>query len=159
MTAILDILEQDSHATPDRIAALTGLSEDVVRQQIDEWEKSGVICRYKTVIDWERAGFEPVHAFIDVSVAPERGSGFDEVAARISRFPEVRSVFLISSGHDLRVIVRGADMKQVANFVSERLATLERVTGTQTHFLLKRYKEDGDVFFEVEADHRLMVTP
>ncbi len=131
----------------------------VVTKQIGEWEKAGVIRRYKTVIDWERAGDERVAAFIDVSVTPERGTGFDDIAARLYRFPEVRSVFLVSGGHDLRVIVEGSNIREVANFVAEKLATVDRVTATNTHFLLKRYKDDGDVFVESEPDQRLAVAP
>ena len=159
MRDILKILEQDARATPARIAALTGRDEDEVARQIGIWEKSGVIRRYKTVIDWERFGDERVYAFIDVSVTPERGSGFDEIAGRIYRYPEVRSVALVSGGHDLRVIVEGLNIREIADFVAEKLATLDRVNSTDTHFLLKKYKEDGDVFAEADADQRLMVAP
>src|SRR5437868_10185753 len=133
MREILTILERDARTTPERIAELTGKDADEVRSQIQEWERAGVIRRYKTVIDWERAGDERVAAFIDVSVTPERGTGFDDIAARLYRFPEVRSVFLVSGGHDLRVIVEGASIKEVANFVAEKLATVDRVTATNTH--------------------------
>ncbi len=159
MREILTILEKDARTSPERIAEMTGTDPAEVRTRIQEWEKSGVIRRYKTVIDWERAGDERVAAFIDVSVTPERGTGFDDIAARLYRFPEVRSVFLVSGGHDLRVIVEGANIREVANFVAEKLATVDRVTATNTHFLLKRYKEDGDVFVDADTDHRLAVTP
>ncbi|HSV75109.1 MAG TPA: Lrp/AsnC family transcriptional regulator [Chthonomonadales bacterium] len=159
MREILQILESDARATPARIAVITGLAEEEVARQIALWEASGVIRRYKTVVDWERYGEDVVEAYIDVSVTPERGAGFDDIAARIYRYPEVRSVALVSGGHDLRVIVRGDDIKEVARFVAEKLATLERVTSTNTHFLLRRYKEDGDVFGEADPDHRLMVAP
>ncbi len=159
MREILAVLEQDARTPPERIAEMTGLDVEDVRRQIDEWERTGVIRRYKTVVDRERLGEEKVFAFIDVGVTPQRGSGFDDVAARIYRYPEVRSVFLVSGGHDLRVVVEGANMKEVANFVAEKLATIDHVRSTSTHFLLKRYKEDGDVFAESEADHRLMVSP
>ena len=160
MREILAILEQDARTPPERIAALLGKDAEWVRQSIRELEERGVIRRYKTVIDWERFGDERVYAFIDVSVTPERGAGFDDVAERIYRFPEVRSVFLVSGGHDLRVIVEGSNIKEVANFVAEKLATIDRVTSTDTHFLLKRYKDDGDIFVaEPEANHRLMVAP
>jgi DNA-binding Lrp family transcriptional regulator len=159
MRAILEILERDARVDPANIATMTGLDEADVRVKIEEWERSGVIRHYKTVIDWERYGEESVEAFIDVSVAPERGAGFDDVAARIYRYPEVRSVYLVSGGHDLRVVVRGSGMKEVARFVADKLSTLDRVSATNTHFLLKRYKQDGDVFDEKLEDHRLMVTP
>jgi DNA-binding Lrp family transcriptional regulator len=156
---ILTILENDARADARRIAALTGLDEERVAEMVADLERQGVIRRYKAVVDWERVGEERVHAFIDVSVSPERGAGFDQVAQRIYRYPEVRSVYLVSGGSDLRVIVEGASMKEVANFVAEKLATIDRVRNTNTHFLLKRYKEDGDLFVETEADHRLMVSP
>jgi DNA-binding Lrp family transcriptional regulator len=159
MQDILTILERDARASVERIAEMTGQTEADVRGQISDWERSGVIRRYKTVVDWELAGDERVFAFIDVSVMPERGTGFDEVAERIYRYPEVRSVYLVSGGHDLRVVVEGPTIKEVANFVAEKLATIDRVTATNTHFLLKRYKEDGDVFAEAEEDHRLLVSP
>lgn len=159
MRNILEILEQDARTEPARIAELTGIPVAEVQARITEWERTGVIRRYKTIIDWERAGEEQVCAFIDVAVTPERGAGFDDIAARIYRYPEVRSVYLVSGGHDLRVIVEGSDIKQVANFVAEKLSTLDRVNSTSTHFLLKRYKADGDVFVEIEEDRRLLVTP
>lgn len=159
MRDILNILEQDARTPPERIAELTGHPISEVREHIAHWEKTGVIRRYKTVVDWERFGDERVTAIIDVSVTPERGAGFDDVAARIYRYPEVRTVLLLSGGYDLRVVVEGPSLKEVANFVSEKLATLDRVTATESHFLLKRYKEDGDVFGDTENDHRLMVAP
>jgi DNA-binding Lrp family transcriptional regulator len=159
MREILEILEKDARTNPARIATMTGCDEATVCAQIAEWERTGIIRRYKTVIDWERYGEEKVYAFIDVSVLPERGAGYDQIAERIYRYPEVRSVFLVSGGHDLRVIVEGTSIKEVANFVAEKLATIDRVNATNTHFLLKKYKDDGDVFAEAESDHRLMVAP
>ncbi len=159
MREILEILEKDARTPPEKIAAMTGLGADTVRSQIQAWERSGVIRRYKTVIDWEQLGCEQVSAFIDVAVTPQRGTGFDVVAERIYRYPEVRSVFLVSGGHDLRVIVEGSSIKEVANFVSEKLATIDQVNATNTHFLLKKYKDDGDIFAETEADQRLVVAP
>lgn len=159
MREILTILERDARATPARLAELTGIAEDEIARQVAEWEASGIIRRYKTVIDWERYGDQTVSAFIDVSVTPERGAGFDDIAARIYRYPEVRSVYLVSGGSDLRVIVEGKSIREVADFVAEKLSTLDRVNSTNTHFLLKRYKEDGDIFADAEADERLMVSP
>jgi len=159
MQSILDILEQDGRTPVEQICARTGLSEAVVRAQIRTWEETGVIRRYKAVIDRESLGEERVEAFIDVAVTPERGAGFDEIAARIGRFPEVRSVVLVSGGHDLRVVVQGDTIRDVANFVAQKLATIDRVTSTNTHFLLRRYKEDGELFIEGDADLRLPVAP
>lgn len=159
MKEILRILEEDSRLTPDEIAAMTGKTPDEVKAAIEQCEKSGIIRAYKTVIDWEKLGEEPVIAFIDVKVSPERGVGFDDVAERIYRFPEVRSVYLVSGVHDLRVQVTGKSMKEVAFFVAEKLATIDRVMETSTHFLLKKYKEDNVIFEEPEADRRLAVAP
>ncbi len=159
MQNILDILEEDARTPPSQIASRLGLDEDAARRQIAEWEVRGVIRKYKAVVDRESLGDEPVMAFIDVAVTPQRSAGFDEVAARIARFAEVRSVVLVSGGHDLRVVVVGADIREVANFVAQKLATLDRVNATNTHFVLKRYKEDGELLIEGDADLRLPVTP
>ncbi len=159
MRDVLKILEQNARALPEDIAIRTGRTTTEVEDGILDLEKNGVIRRYKTVIDWERYGDEKVYAYIDVSVTPQRGAGYDDIAKRIYRYPEVRDVCLVSGGHDLRVVVIGTGIKEVANFVAEKLATLENVTATNTHFLLKRYKEDGDVFVETHTDARLMVSP
>lgn len=159
MEEILRILEEDARLAPDEIAVMTGKSPEEVTAVIEDCEAKGVIRKYKTVVDWEKLGEEPVIAFIDVKVSPERGVGFDVVAERIYRFPEVRSVYLVSGAYDLRVQVAGKSMKEVAFFVAEKLATIDRVMETSTHFLLKKYKEDGVIFEEPEADRRLAVAP
>lgn len=159
MKEILQILEEDSRLSVEEIASMTGKTADEVRSIIAEYEQKGVIRSYKTVIDWEKLGDEPVIAFIDVKVSPERGVGFDDIAERIYRFPEVRAVYLVSGQHDLRVQVTGKTMKEVAFFVAEKLATIDRVQSTDTHFLLKKYKEDGVIFEVPEGDRRLAVTP
>lgn len=156
---ILKILERDARVTPEQIAAMTGLEVAEVRRTIAQAEEEGIIRRYKATIDWERAGEERVVAFIDVRVSPERGSGFDDIAQRIYRYPEVRSVYLVSGEQDLRVMVEGRTMREVAFFVAEKLATIEQVQSTATHFLLKKYKEDGDIFADQEPDRRLAVVP
>jgi DNA-binding Lrp family transcriptional regulator len=156
---ILHILERDARTTPADIAAMVGVSEDDVRRVIRESEERKIIRRYKTVVDWERAGEEGVLAFITVRVSPAREVGFDDVAARIYRYPEVVSVYLVSGGYDLQVVIRGPSLKDVAMFVAEKLATIDRVNSTATHFLLRRYKEDGEVLVEQEEDRRLAVTP
>jgi DNA-binding Lrp family transcriptional regulator len=159
MREILSVLESDARATPGRIAALTGIAEDEVRAAIAAWEADGVIRRYKTVVDWDRAGDQRVTAFVDVTVAPERGRGFDDVAERIARFREVRAVHLVSGAQDLRVEVEGASMKEVADFVAQKLSGVDRVTATTTHFLLRRYKDDGQLLTDPEPDHRLSIMP
>lgn len=156
---ILSILERDARTSPARIATMVGKTEEEVTRAIEEMEKSGIIRRYKTVIDWEKAGRERVFAFIDVRVSPSRGVGFDEVARRVYNYPEVHSVYLVSGDYDLRVVVEGKTMKEVAFFVAEKLATLEGVLSTRSNFLLKKYKDDGDVFEEPAEDDRLAVTP
>lgn len=163
MRQILELLERDARLSPDTIATMTGLSAAQVTEAIREWEAVGVVRRYKAVIDWdavdERDDQADVTAFIDVSVAPARGVGFDDVAARISRFPEVRSVYLVSGGHDLRITVTGSDIRSISDFVSQKLSTIDRVRATATHFVLKTYKRDGEAFVAAEGDHRLAVTP
>jgi len=156
---ILSLLARDARTSPEMIATLTGREPGEVRARIAEYEQGGIIKRYKTIIDWEKAGVERVFAFIDVKVLPARDVGFDAVAERIYRWPEVHSVWLVSGGSDLRVVVEGRDMRELGRFVSEKLSTIEGVTGTDTHFLLRRYKEDQDVFAELEPDQRLVVTP
>ncbi|MDT3438519.1 Lrp/AsnC family transcriptional regulator [Pseudofrankia sp. BMG5.37] len=163
MLEVLEILRSDAQASPERISDLTGLPVEQIRAQIASWEQSGVIRRYKTVIDHDKLreleGTDTVTALIDVSVAPSRGVGFDDVAARISRFPDVRAVYLISGTQDLRCIVSGNTMRTVADFVAQKLATIERVRSTSTHFVLKTYKDDGELFLDPEPDRRLPVIP
>lgn len=163
MQELLQILQTDARATPERIAAMTGLDPQEVRDQIEAWEKSGFIRRYMTVFDLNQmqaaTGTEVITAHIDVSVSPERGVGFDDVANRIAQFPEVRAVYLVSGGQDLRCAVTGRTMNEVADFVAQKLATMNRVTATATHFVLKIYKDDGEHFTAPTVDHRLQVTP
>lgn len=156
---ILKLLEHDAKIKPERIATLLGLSEEEVKKQIAELEESKAIVQYKTIIDWEKVGEDVVYAFIEVKVTPEREVGFDAVARRIYRFPEVHSLYLISGDYDLSVIVEGKTMKEVAYFVAEKLATLEHVQSTATHFVLRKYKVDGEILGEAEKVERLPVTP
>ena len=163
MREIIEILQADGHASPERIAKMTGLDAEQVRDQIAAWENAGIIRRYKAVVDLDQmrtiTGTEIITALIDVSVSPERGVGFDNVAARISQFPEVRSVYLMSGAQDLRCVVAGRSMHEVADFVAQKLATIDRVTATVTHFVLKTYKDDGELFIPPTEDHRLRVAP
>jgi DNA-binding Lrp family transcriptional regulator len=157
---ILRALEADPRRSAAQIATMTGATEAEVAAIVRDCERSGVIRGYKTVVDWDRIAPERVVAFIDVSVSPQRDVGFDQVAARIYRYPEVRSVHLVSGGHDLRVVVEGPTMRDVATFVSEKLAPIDHVTATNTHFLLKSYKEDGRILAdEPPDDDRLVVAP
>jgi DNA-binding Lrp family transcriptional regulator len=163
MREILELLERDARLSHDTIATMTGRPVAEVSATIAAWEASGAIRRYKAVVDWdsveEELASETVTAFIDVSLAPARGVGFDDVAARIARFDEVRSVYLVSGSHDLRCTVTGRSIRAVSDFVSQKLSTLDRVHSTATHFVLKTYKRDGDAFAEPDPDHRLPVTP
>jgi DNA-binding Lrp family transcriptional regulator len=159
MIDVLRILENDARTSATTIADMTGRTEEEVLEIIEKCEREGTIRTYKTVVDWSRFQEERVFAFIDVQVTPARGVGFDDVALRIHRFPEVHSLYLVSGEYDLRIVVEGRSLKEVASFVSEKLATVDRVRGTATHFLLKKYKEDRVAFTEVPADERLAVTP
>ncbi|MGH2616023.1 MAG: Lrp/AsnC family transcriptional regulator [Thermomicrobiales bacterium] len=157
---VLTVLIADARRDPAHVATLAGISAEQATELIARLERQRVIRGYKTVVDWERLGDDRVVAFIDVSVSPQRDVGFDQVAARIYRHPEVRSVHLVSGGHDLRIIVEAPTMREIAQFVSEKLAPIDHVTATNTHFLLKAYKEDGDILVEdAPADGRLPVAP
>ena len=142
---ILRILEGDARTTPKQISTMTGASQSEVVKLIKQAEKDQTILKYKTIINWEKVKEEQVSALIEVKVAPQRDLGFGAVAERIYRFPQARSVYLLSGTYDLLVIVTGKTMHEVADFVSQKLAPIEEVQGTVTHFMLKRYKEDGEI--------------
>ncbi len=156
---LLRLLEVDAATSVDKLATMLGSTPDEIQRLVDDLEASRVILRRKAVINWERAGEEPVTALIEVRVSPQREVGFDAVAARIARFPEARSVSLVSGTYDLAVEVTGRTMKDVAAFVSEKLAPIDGVQGTTTHFLLRRYKVDGEIFDESLAPPRLPFSP
>ncbi len=142
---ILKILENDARTTTKQISAMTGTPSAEVARLIKQAEKEGTILKYKTVINWEKVGKEQVWALIEVKVTPQRDVGFDSIAERIYRFPQVRTAYLVSGTYDLLVLVVGKNMNEVADFVSQKLAPIEGVQGTVTHFVLKRYKEDGEI--------------
>src|SRR4030066_1385388 len=135
MKEILEILESNPRIEPGEIATMIGITEAQVTSKIKQLEKKGIIRKYKTVIDWEKAGEEYVYAMIELKVVLRSRTGYDAIAERIAKFPEVRSVRLISGDHDLSLTVRGRSMKEVAFFVAEKIATLEQVQGTVTHFV------------------------
>ncbi|AKG53139.1 transcriptional regulator AsnC family [Dehalogenimonas sp. WBC-2] len=147
---ILKILEGDARTTPEQIARMTGANIDEIKQIICDAETDRTIVRYKTVINWEKVSNERVEAIIEVKVVPQRDTGFDAIAERIYRFPEARTVYLMSGTYDLAVLVTGKTMHQVADFVSQKLSQIDGVQGTTTHFMLKRYKEDGAVLAGAE---------
>jgi DNA-binding Lrp family transcriptional regulator len=159
MREILELLEQNSRLTPTEIAVMLGVSPTEVETQIAALEQAGVILNYRTMVNWEKAGDERVGALIEVKVIPQREVGFDEIAERIYRFAEVKSVFLMSGAYDLAVMVEGMNMKEVALFVAQKLATIDNVQSTATHFILKKYKLDGVIMDESEKAERLVVSP
>ncbi len=159
MKEILEILENDARISTTEIATLTKIPEKQVMEIIKEGEKKGIIRKYKTVIDWDKVEEERVYAIIEVKVLSEREVGYDSIAERIARFPEVVSVRLISGDHDLSLLVKGKTMKEVAFFIAEKIAPLDQVQNTVTHFILKTYKQDGDILLEKEESKRLAITP
>jgi DNA-binding Lrp family transcriptional regulator len=158
MDEILEILEKDARTPPEEIAQMVGRGLEDVKTAIKAYEDQNTILKYTTVINKEKVD-SVVHALIEVRVEPQRGMGYDAVGERIINFPEVVTAYLLSGTYDLLVVVEGKDLKEVATFVSEKLATLDRVTGTVTHFLLKKYKELGVVFHEKEKNKRLQISP
>ena len=159
MNEILEIIEQDPKKDPAEIALLTGYSETEVRSRIKELEDSGIIRKYKAVIDWDKVGEEYIYAVIELKINLGDRTGYDAIAKRIAGFNEVRSIRLISGDHDLSLTVRGKSMKEVAFFVAEKIATLDQVQSTVTHFVLKTYKEDGVTLFEKDKSKRLAISP
>ncbi len=158
MREILEILSENARATPTEIAALLGREVEDVAREIREMEDSGVIRKYITLVDWEKTDRSYVYAVIELKVTLQRNTGYDAVADRIARFSEVESVRLISGDHDISATVRGSSMKEVAFFVAEKIATLEGVQSTCTHFILKSYKEHGVILTEKPKPKRLVVT-
>jgi len=142
---ILKILENDARTTAKKISTMTGTPSTEVAKLIKQAEKDRTILKYKTIVNWEKVGEEQVWALIEVRVTPQRDVGFDSIAERIYRFPQARSVYLLSGTYDLAILVIGKTMHEVADFVSQKLAPMEGVQGTVTHFMLKRYKEDGEI--------------
>ncbi|MGM0501864.1 MAG: Lrp/AsnC family transcriptional regulator [Bacillota bacterium] len=157
---ILELLEDNSSLTPEDIATMIGVTTEEVEEAIIKLEKDNVIVKYNTLIDWDKTDKEIVTAFIEVKVTPERDLGFDAVAKRIYKFPEVKSVYLMSGGYDLSVKIEDQTMKEVALFVAEKLATIDHIKSTSTHFMLKTYKKDGVIFKgEQQESERLVVSP
>jgi DNA-binding Lrp family transcriptional regulator len=151
---ILKILESDGRTTTKQVAAMTGMSSAGVARLIKQAQENRVILKYKAVVNWDKVEDEQVWALIDVKVTPQKDVGFDSIAERIYRFPQARSVYLASGEYDLAVLVVGKSEHEIADFVSQKLATIEGVQGTATHFILKRYKEDGEILAEVEEVKR-----
>lgn len=159
---ILKIIEENHKASTETIALMALTSEETVKNTIKKLEDEKIIMSYPTLIDWTKVdGQESIIAMIDVKVTPKRGVGFDDVAERIYRFPEVSSLYLMSGAYDLSITIEGKTMNQIAAFVSEKLSTIENVVSTTTHFMLKKYKHDGVIFDSGadDKDRRMVVTP
>ena len=159
MKEILEILEKDARTTPQQIATMTGIPVAEVKKAIKKAEEDGTIVKYRTMINWSKIGDEQVWALIEVKIQPQREVGFDAVSERIYRFPEVRSAYLVSGTYDLAVLVVGRNMHEVSDFVAQKVAPLEGVQSTVTHFMLKRFKEDGEILSVKAKSKRLLITP
>ena len=151
------MLEKDATLTAEQIAVMLDKTPEAVKAQIEAYEKDHIIVGYKTIINWESTDSEPVSAMIELRITPQRGEGFDEVAKRIYQYEEVSSVFLMSGGFDLAVMIEGKSMKEVALFVAEKLAPMEQVISTATHFVLKKYKVDGVIIGDQHQDSREVI--
>lgn len=157
---LLEILEKNGRIPIETLSKMLDLSPEETEQKLKELEDKNIILNYSAVIDWSKAvEDEKVTAVIDVKVTPKRGVGFNEVAERIYRFPEVKAVYLMSGAYDLSVTVEGKSVTEVARFVAEKLSTIESVISTTTHFLLKKYKHDGVIFEPKKEDKRIVVSP
>ena len=154
---ILKILEKDGRTTVDQIATMTGMPSKEVARQVKKAEKDRTILKYKAIINWNKLEDEQVSALIEVKVAPQRDVGFDAIAERIYRFPQARTVYLVSGTYDLLILVTGKTMHEVSDFVAQKLAPVEGVQSTVTHFLLKAYKEDNEILAEREKVNRQQV--
>ena len=156
---ILNYLETNSRIDLKELAVLLGTDEVTVVNEVAAMEKEKIICGYHTLIDWDRAGVELVNALIEVRVTPQRGKGFDRIAERIYKYPEVTAVDLISGDYDLLVTMEGKTLQGVSRFVSDKLSPIEEVVGTATHFILKKYKDHGTVMGQKKTEERILVTP
>ena len=159
MNELLNLLKQNALESPENMAKMLGLSVDEVKKQIAQFEKEGVIRAYQAVVNEEKLDSSLVTTVIEVKVTPESEGGFDRIADRISRFPEVDSVFLMSGGFDLLLFIKGRTMHESFSFVSEKLSTMPGVTSTATHFMMKTYKQNGIVMHTGDDDERLKVSP
>lgn len=156
---ILRLIDKNSKLSVKDIADMLGVSEERIATEIAQMEADNIICGYTTLINWDKVDTEMVTALIEVKVTPQRGQGFDKIAERIYKFDEVEAVYLMSGGYDLTVIIKGRSMKELASFVSSKLATMDSVLSTVTHFLLKKYKEHGIELSHEKEDERMLITP
>lgn len=156
--SVLEILAEDGRTSPEKIAVMTGHGEDEVKDAIARMERDRILLAYPAMVNWDRVREDKVQALIEVRVTPQRDEGFDLIAERIYNFEEVKSVYLMSGAYDLLVIVEGSNIKQLALFVAEKLSTVEHVLSTATHFVLKKYKQDGIVMEKRNGDDRIQVS-
>ena len=156
---ILTIIEKNSRIDVHEMAVLLGAEETDIANELRALEEEGIICGYHTMIDWSKTSIEKVMALIEVRVTPQRGLGFDSIAERIYKYPEVTSVYLMSGGFDLMVILEGKSLQEVAGFVTNKLSTLDTVLSTATHFILKKYKDHGTILTKKYEDTREKITP
>ncbi len=154
MEMLLKLLSEDARLSLEQLASLTGTTEQEVAEKMDEYRRRGIIAGYEAVIDWERAGIDRVLSLIELRISPKRDFGFDEFADTVARFPEVETVYLMSGGFDLAILIHGKSFKDIAMFVSKRLSPMESVLSTATHFVLKTYKERGALFIDKIEDER-----
>ena len=154
MNELLKLLEKDARLTPEMLAAMLDRDAGEVRKMIDGYEKDGTIVGYNALIDWEKTGREDVTVLIELKITPQRDLGFDRVAERIYNYPEVQSLYLMSGGFDLCVLIEGKTLKEVALFVAEKLAPMESVVSTATHFVLRKYKDKGLIYKRGDIDLR-----
>lgn len=159
MKQLLELLEHDAKRPIAELAIMLGKPEQEVAAEIRALEEDKIIIKYHTIINWEKTGVDTVTAMIEVKITPQREVGFDAIAERIYRFPEVRSLYLMSGAYDLLVMLEGPNLKEIAEFVSTKLSTIDGVISTTTHFMLKAYKEAGVIIEDQEEDRRLVVTP
>ncbi len=155
---ILKMLENNSRIDLHDLAIMMGTDETRVYQEIEKMEKDGIICGYPTLINWDKTGEEKVTALIEVRVTPQRGQGFEKLAERITNYPEVRSVYLMSGAFDFAVFLEGKTLKEVSMFVTSKLSTLDAITSTSTHFVLKKYKDYGIIMLDKPKSSRMKVT-
>lgn len=156
---ILHIIEKNSRVDIGELAVILGAEEIDIANELKKMEEDGVICGYHTLIDWEKTNIDKVSALIEVRVTPQRGQGFDNIAERIYKYPEVNAVYLISGGYDLLVSLEGKSLKDVSSFVSDKLSTLDSVLSTATHFILKKYKDHGTILGKKRVDEREKIMP
>lgn len=158
-TEILKAMDQNAKLSAKELAEMLSMDVEEVEAQIKEMEKNHIICGYPTLIDWDKTGEERVTALIEVTVTPQRGMGFDKIAERIYKFEEVEALYLMSGGYDLTVMIVGKTLREVAEFVSSKLAPMESVVSTATHFVLKKYKQHGLELVDQKDDERMLITP